>query len=260
MQRSAVSSILRSNQAYWQQLCESESLDHGIAFWSTAYRGYPNVNQFREVLITQIRDARIAFDQAEHYFNARGLVCRRWALSEAQDVSFIEPILQEHGFIRRTTVALQLARWEPLVPCAHVRILPARAMRAAYTQLLAEQVRPIDGIDASLFIRAALARLDEPSFSMFVAMVDGQPVGAGALYEVGDIGRLKDLFVLPAHRRSGIGRSIVAHLLALAQRLSLKMICAQVDADASDAVHLFGQTGFEVAGEIIEFDRVGFDA
>ena len=42
--------------------------------------------------------------------------------------------------------------------------------------------------------------MNDPNFDLFLAMVDGQPAGRCALYQVGDIARVTDLAVgsLPA--------------------------------------------------------------
>ena len=79
MQRNTVSALLRATQAYCQQLCDKETLEHGIAFFSARYPLLPDVNQFREVVIDSAEHIPRVFDETERWFEGHGLSCLRWA-------------------------------------------------------------------------------------------------------------------------------------------------------------------------------------
>ena len=51
MERSTVGSLLRTTQALCGQLCEKETLTHGIAYTCARYPNLSEVNQFREVVV-----------------------------------------------------------------------------------------------------------------------------------------------------------------------------------------------------------------
>jgi ribosomal-protein-alanine N-acetyltransferase len=101
---------------------------------------------------------------------------------------------------------------------------------------------------------AALERLNDPRLNAVVAMEAGRPVGRGSLFDVGDIGRIVDVCVMPDARRRGVGLAVVAHLIALAGRFGVRVVCLQVDAANDGAVSFFERCGFAQEARISEFD------
>ena len=84
-------------------------------------------------------------------------------------------------------------------------------------------------------------------------MVGGKPAGAGVLLQVGEIGRIENVFVAEAFRRRGVARSIMHHLLALSRRLALRITVLEVREDNAPAIALYDGCGFESAGTLVEF-------
>jgi ribosomal protein S18 acetylase RimI-like enzyme len=253
MERSAVSSILRSNQAYHSQVCHTESLDWGIAYTSERFTGLACVNQFREVLIPNREQVADAFAEAEQYFVDRGLSCTGWTPSSEQDTNLIDELLVGKGYVRRHSTAMMLTEWRELSTDDSLRILPARPMRDAYQQLLSARASALDESQERLCIDAALERLDDPSYEMFVVMRGALTLGCGAMFEVGDIGRLIDFYISPDHRGGPAAESLSAHLLGITKRLALRMICVQAEGRESDWINLLERSGFERQGEMIEY-------
>jgi GNAT superfamily N-acetyltransferase len=65
-------------------------------------------------------------------------------------------------------------------------------------------------------------RFDKPGEALFVARVDGQPVGVCGLNvdpyaDERRVGRVRHLYVMEAYRRRGIGRRLLADVLAAAR-------------------------------------------
>ncbi len=82
-----------------------------------------------------------------------------------------------------------------------------------------------------------------------VAEVAGETVGTGALVadEYG-VGRLVRMSVAPLHRRRGIGRALVAHLVGLARARGDRRVHVETNDDWHHAVRLYQSCGFvEVA-------------
>ena len=75
MQRSTIGAVLRSNQAYYQQIAQRETLDHGIAYYNDAYPTLPEVNQMREVVIQTPAEIPVAFEPAEAFYQRHRLKC-----------------------------------------------------------------------------------------------------------------------------------------------------------------------------------------
>lgn len=77
------------------------------------------------------------------------------------------------------------------------------------------------------------------------AEVDGQPVAYAVYGFEGDAFHLMNLVVDPAMRRAGVGRALMADLLAEASRLDQREIWLEVAVDNRAALALYRAYGFE---------------
>lgn len=247
MKRSVVNSLLRTTQAYSIQICEKETLEYGIAYSSEQFPDVADVQQFREVIATEPDTLAKALTEADSYFEECGRRCLVFAPAKGNAEDATNDFFKKHGFERRCFVALALTEWVDISPRDDVRILPARPMRAA---LRATFENSTDAEICDL-------RLNDPQFDMFVAMLDGQPVGRCAFYQVGDIARIMDLHLLPTNAPGDIERQLLRHVLTMARRVEMRNICTLVRADHAEALHLFTDAGFQRDGEIVEFHRPG---
>jgi N-acetylglutamate synthase-like GNAT family acetyltransferase len=255
MEHNSVSSLLRSTQAFCMQLCEKETLDYGIAFFSPDFAALPEANQFREVWIEDPIEIPVAFEQAEHWFAHHNLFCHRWAPAQGAASQQLEGFLDARGFNKRSFRAMVLREWVEIEPAQQVRILPARAMRAAFrdTYLLDETAGA--GPVRKLLADAYDQRLNDPQFDMFVAVIDHKPVGRAALYQVGDVARVVDLAVLKGFESHRVEDALLAHLIAMAKRLQFRHVLAQIEHEDKPRYSWLRRAGFVVDGEITEFER-----
>lgn len=247
--------ILRSEQALCLQLSEKETLDYGIAYYSERFRDHPEANQFREMLIEDESRTEEAVEQAEAWFHKRGLTCHRWAPAEIQNTERLAPILSARGYRDYSFIVMALTKWVDWPASPHVRVLPARAMRAVYRETLDRHELISSGVDPTLVRRVCEERLDDAPYEMMVALVDRTPAGRCGLYQVGDIARVMDLSVLPEFANRGVSEALLANVLALAKRLMMRNVCCAVPSTATETVKLLQMSGFVVDGEIIEFHR-----
>jgi N-acetylglutamate synthase-like GNAT family acetyltransferase len=257
MQRSTVGSLLRSTQAYCSQLCEKETLDYGIAYYSPRYPRLPEANQFREVVIEDSRRTAEAFHQTQAWFTDRQLVCYRWAPAGGVATPELRGFLLERGFEIVTWTALSASRWVDFPPTPGIRVLPARAVRAAFRDTILHEDSSTPAEDRAVLADAQADRLDDPSFDMVVALDGNQPVGRCAMFQVGDIARVMDLTVLASAAGRGVETALLAHVLGLAKRLAMRNICAQVSSTDSLRLGWFAAAGFEPDGTIVEWERAG---
>lgn len=249
MSTTTIGSLLRTSQAHCQQLCEKSTLRFGIAFHAPAYPTVGEVNQYREVLLDSPADAAAAWREADEFFRGCGLACLRVAPAMDQSPDSLDEALHPAGFQRRSYAALVLTRWPEGDADPAVRVLPARAMRAAFR-------RTFDATaDAAAAAEASEARLDDPPFDMFVSVVDGVPTGRCALYQVGDLARLMDLHTVAHPAAEVSAAALLHHALGLARRLAMRHVIGQVDTSRTAALRAFEQAGFERDGTIVEFER-----
>lgn len=259
MERATIGSILRTTQAWCAQLCEKETLNYGIAYYSNRFAKLPEANQFREVVIQDDAAFPKALAESREWFTSQSLACHRWAPAEGHAGKELTAFLEKNGFKKRVYTAMALTEWMKIDPTPDVRILPARAMRAALRATFTEVDSSASDAEESLMADACDERMNDPQFDMFVAFVKGKPAGRCALYQVGDIARLMDLSVRPAFADSGADRTLVAHMLSFAKRLSMRDICVQVADTDSRGCAWFEPFGFTADGTIEEFDCVSAD-
>ena len=255
MERTTVGSLLRSTQAFCSELCEKETLDYGIAYYNPRFAALPEANQFREVLIEDPARIPEAFQQTEAWFRKRGLFCHRWCPAGGGETTELGEFLGEQGLHRRKHIAMALDRWVDQKAPERVRILPARAMRAAYRETFSHSDALGSPAIRELLADASLERLDDPQLDMVVALWDKEPVGRCGLYQVGDIARVMGLSVLPASAGRGIERALLAHVLAFAKRLTMRTVLVQIDETDRAGRTILEEAGFVCDGDIVEFER-----
>lgn len=74
---------------------------------------------------------------------------------------------------------------------------------------------------------------------------DGAPVGCGGLRLVQPgVGELKRMFVAPAGRRRGIGRTVLRGLLAHAEEQGLTRVLLETGTEQPEAMSLYAAEGF----------------
>ena len=250
VQRSTVASLLRSSQAYCQQVCDKETLTHGIAFYSERFAHLPAANQFREVTVAAASEIPRAFDDVQRWFQSQGTQCARWAPADPTAVEPFASFLDPHGFTARHYTAMTLTRWSDSDAHSGLRILPARAMRAAYRESFETLTSGTpDVANADLYE----ARLDDPSYDAFLALIDNVPVARGALYQLGDFARVIDFARLSTIAGDEAPAALLGHLLALARRLSMRSVHTQIAAENHPARALLESAGFVTDGELVEF-------
>jgi len=260
MERNSVNSLLRCAQAYCNQLCDKHTLDYGIVYYCERFPEVPELNQFREVVIERDADIEAAFAQASQWFAKSGLACYRWAPAQGAGPAALSDLLTARGYTSWTGRAFRLTRWVELEPAQNVRVLPARAMRRAYRETLDAAPPKTGSIWSPRVAEACEERLDDPSFDMFVALVDKQPAGRCALYQVGDLAQVRDVSVTPEFADRGVERALLSHVLALAKRLTMRNVLATVATDDERRSAWFADAGFVEDGAIEEFRRDPIDA
>lgn len=238
------SALLHSTQAHCRQLSTVEVLEWGEAHTSTRFAGLHEANQFREFRVPDEIDVPTAYEAVEAHFAERGLTCFRWSSTTDQPYEAMGRFLCEKGYRRRDVSAWVLAQWTEVRPADGVRILPARPMRQQYRQTFLDPAGPYPNDYQELSAEAGLERLDNAGYDAYVAIVDDRPVGRGALFQVGDIGRVIDLYVLSAYRRRGVGTALLAHVLTIAKRVMARTICLEIEADNLPTQRCVERMGF----------------
>lgn len=128
------------------------------------------------------------------------------------------------------------------------------------------QNREITHPDVTLLVRSAEDELRgiypdqaplplDPHARFVVAYVMGQPVGCGALAPRpsaimapgidGAVAEIKRMYVVPAHRRAGVGRRILSILVRRATDQRLEKLILETGSRHPAAIALYESAGFE---------------
>lgn len=255
MERTTVGSLLRSTQAFRSQLCEKETLEHGIAYYCERFANLPEANQFREVVVDNSEQIAAAFDEAEVWFEARNLRCHVLAPAGGAATTDLAGFLVDRGYEERGYVAMTLTNWVEIERVDGIRVLPARAMRSALRQTFEDAATSTSTSDAGGLAEALNERMNDPQLDMFVAMIGARPVGRCGLYQVGDIARVVELSVRETPRGGDLRQALTGHVLAMAKRLEMRNVCVQVDETDAERRAWFESVGFVADGRIVEFER-----
>lgn len=138
-------------------------------------------------------------------------------------------------------------------------VRPARPEDAAtlhrFITGLAEYEREPDAVEVTPALLRAQMESPRPPFECLLAEVDGTPVGFALFFQTYSTWRgrpglwLEDLYVVPEHRRRGVGRVLVARLAALAAERG----CARLDFAVLDwnapAIAFYETIGARALGE-----------
>lgn len=248
----ANAAVRRTSQAYFQQVSACTALACGCAYHNRDYPHVAGCNFLGEVLLGS--ESGDALKLVDEFYEQRGLTCYRWVPAADQDPEAVGALLAPAGFRRREYLTYLASTPGPAADVGQLRVLSARAMRRAYTQVVARRSAE-HGPAAAELTAVQLERLDDPSYEGLVGFRGGQPVGVIGLLQVGRIGRLCDLYVPPQWRRSGVATGLVRYALRTAWRWALEPICAQVAAENVAGRRLLEGLGFERGTPIVTFAR-----
>jgi GNAT superfamily N-acetyltransferase len=246
---SAVGAVRRSGQVYDELIARRETLRCGHVYSNEQFPDLPSCNFVSEVVLADDGDP---VSEVEQYFAGAGLRCWRWTPAENQRVETLQQVLAPAGYLPEEGLCVVYSHGSEVARSAGVRVLGARAMRRAYTEIVKarslEIQGPVDQLNA-----AQLERLNEPAYDAFVGLVADNPVGIVSLLQAGEIGRVCDLFVHPDWRGRGVASSLLSYVLLAARRWALRPVCAEIHRGNAPARGLMRKLGFVESGTHISF-------
>jgi GNAT superfamily N-acetyltransferase len=139
------------------------------------------------------------------------------------------------------------------VPTDSVRILTAptrgefEALAEIFDQYRAHYGEPSDGASARRWLERCLV---DGRLRAFVAEDKGEIVGfvtateLPASLRLAHFWQIRDLFVLPTHRRLGVARALLACVRAAAIESGALRLAVQTEDDNHAALRLYGESGY----------------
>ncbi|MFN0134888.1 MAG: GNAT family N-acetyltransferase [Phycisphaerae bacterium] len=233
-----IAAVRRARQAYLDQLCERVTLDCGVAHLlrdEATVSPIPEANIVTDFAVQSMPHEAIR--EVDAFYRERGLQCSAIIPADGQAGDSMVAVMREAGFERFALhcAVFNSAGAAPPTRTDGVTILSARSVRRAFQRLA--MLRERGYADESIAVlRAGLfeQRLDDAAFEVFVAMRQGEPLGFVALQQVGQIGRLSDIYVDDSSRRQGVATALVSYACATARRWALRPVCVDVLAGARE--------------------------
>ncbi len=90
--------------------------------------------------------------------------------------------------------------------------------------------------------------LSNPLAVFRVAVLDGQAVGYAGMHHILDEGYITNIAVSSAHRRKGIGRSLLTELLEYGKKLDMGFLTLEVRVSNAAAIALYASLDFKEQG------------
>ena len=101
-----------------------------------------------------------------------------------------------------------------------------------------------------------LERLRQPGIRVWTAWEGGQLLGCGALKELTPVhGEIKSMRTADTHRGKGVGRAMLAHLLAVARERGYERVSLETGATPAflPALRLYESAGFQRCGPFADY-------
>lgn len=152
---------------------------------------------------------------------------------------------------------LLMAQRDPPVRASrtmHVEEVDESELRAGRRERLADEPWARDDLVGQLLdAKRVIARHVEARF--FAVRADGRPVSWTDLYLDGRTAQIEDVATLPAYRRRGYARAVVAHAADEARRAGCDLVFLATDAEDPVPQRLYRTLGFTEIGRYVKFFR-----
>lgn len=233
-------SIQANEVVYWSQLSAVHARPDGLFFLHASYPR-PPVNSVRAVRVAPGQELAFAL-AARRFFARRGYAAQMqidpWVASDS-----LRATLLRAGWLRTydiavmatTSTACRIDRPSELAIHA-----AAPAEMVVWLRILA---RCFDLPEEPSLLAALQHGFAQGTAISYLAKWDGEPAACAQLLTAEGVGGIYAVGVLPAFRRRGIARALVAHLMQTAQS-TCDHLCLQAVAE-SEAEHLYRSLGFQ---------------
>ena len=248
--------FFHQTERHWtEHLAEPVQLNSGTAFANAALANVRDANRVLDAAVEQGSSPDDALHEVAEHFAEQGTRCWSWIVNPSAGPEQTTPLVQrllDEGFVRRETQILYLQRMPASVvrEVAGLTIIPQRAS-FRHTRELSEEAA--SSWNEPQLAEAAMMHLDDPSWDALLAMRDGVAVGKVGVLAVGEIGRIEDLYVSQAHRREGIGRTLMSRALEICARSLFKHIFVSCTVENAAANALYAQLGFREVGRLVSY-------
>jgi len=179
-------------------------------------------------------------------FNATGLPAEWWTCDELREEA-VSGLLQRHGFAEDEVdvgMVAELSHLSPLEYPAGLVLKPVQTPEemVGFGEVISSLFNPPDPHVARFYEQVArLGRLADRPLMLFLALLDGRPVGTSSIFLSGEGAHIFDISTRAEHRNRGYGSAITHFSLMFARRLGARFGALQA---APDGLNIYRRMGF----------------
>jgi ribosomal protein S18 acetylase RimI-like enzyme len=248
--------LFHRTELHWvRHLGEETQLDAGTAFKNASLPAIWDANLVIDAALQEGTSPQDAFEEVEQHFAAAGTRCLQWFMNPSAPASKTAPLVEHLGSrgyrpSPYDIMCLSGRATRPVVEAAGLTIIPARASFRHARELAEESAACWN---APGLAEASMLHLDDPHWDALLALREGKAVARAGVLAVGEIGRIESVFVGAAHRRRGIGRTMMGRAMEICARSLFKHVMLSVRPDNREAIALYEQLGFRKIGQMTAY-------
>lgn len=252
--------LFHQTESRWSQhLADEQQLEIGTAFTNPQLATVYDANNVRDVALPEGMTPEAAVELVGDYYGQRQVSCAYWTMNPSAAESATKPMVEyliSAGYRVNTADILLMSHMprDRVAEASGLTIIPARASYR-HTRMLAEESAQCWG--APQLADAWMLHLDDPHWDALLAMKDGVPAAYIGVLEMGEVGRIDEVYVGHAFRRQGIGTTMLSRALELCGRAMFKHVMLSVLPGNAAGLRLYAKFGFERIGEITAYFAKG---
>ncbi|MCX5658279.1 MAG: GNAT family N-acetyltransferase [Planctomycetota bacterium] len=251
-----VRGVKRANAVLARAIAGEEALPGATAFFDPARPGVDLANFAADLHVPPESDAANVVAAVREHYRSHDLRCASLDSAESAWPAGLAGAAEAAG--------LRAVRWHVMLlqgyrPPARVnerlQIIPARAIYAQLPEifgLFARLEHRADDAAAGLIARALVDQLDEQRLDLFVARLDGKPVGFAGVLGLGQMGVIQAAFTDPNCRGQSVGSTLMSHLLDHCGRALFEQVILERH-EGCPSIPFYTGLGFTPVAEFVRY-------
>ena len=253
-----VRAIKRSDVILSRTIAEETQLDGATVFTNPERPQVHLANCAFDLSIPDDSTAKAVVDPIMNHFQETGVHCHALQSASLDWSEELTQVLTALEYQTKTYHVLLLdAYMPPRETNSDLQIIPIRAAYSEARRIYDLQAKAESNADEALareLTNAHIDHLDEPRLEVFLGRLGGPPVAVAGVITLGNIGVIDPAFTDPDHRGSGLGRTLMAHVLEHCQRALFESVIVR-RSDGCWSIPFYESLGFKGIASLGSFKR-----
>ncbi len=255
---SIIRAIKKANAETCAQSAIRTDLDSATALIATDLPDIWDANIAFDIHLPENMTPQGVYEEITNHYTNNNAKCITWVPNDLECDQKLASLFNSETFECEYSLCMILTRAQtPRSLRDDLQIIPARAMRREYANLhRIAHAHQWGESSADQMAQFQLNTLDSPQLDAFIARLNKQVVAAAGIYSLGEIGIIYEVITHPDHRKKGIMKSLLHHILRHAARCQFKTIALETTPDNIPAINLYQSFGFEKLTEFPAYRHI----